>query len=316
MVCVLTIVNTSAIAFTVWNHNGQLLTVQILDSKNQPIPGVEVHYEVYGYGPGGNRPSSPEIKGGPIYSGSDGIVNLRSRNLRHEVDAFFTKAGFETVKANLGMQYNEYDSQRELDISIGDVDRLTTGFIPSAEPVKFVIYLPKMNEGPQPLLHYQPDTTITKQDPSKRYLSLSTGGFTSDVNAGDLRFDFVEYMDDQEHKRYRLRVTGIKGVTVMQVPYYLALSAPPSPFEYVMQIAPAQGYSESTVIDEPGNQPGPTIYIRTRGGQRYARLTLSGDGGRSDPDIEGTIDQSDLFVNPTGSRQLLFDPQLQEPPTE
>jgi hypothetical protein len=311
-IVLLAVANTAAVASTVWLHNEtesrQLVTIMILDRTLKPLSGVEVHYAVYGYGPGGTRPYRPSVRGGPIFSGPDGRVILRSKRMRHELDAAFEKSGYQPININLGMQYDKYNPVRSLRIGLGSMGSKTHPIawanVPAAEPMEFVVYLPTDDQS-QSLQHYDLQTTINREGYSRRYLDLETREFTGDPRS-DLRFDFFEEKDTQGYRRGRLRITGLNGTMITQVPFYVTLTEPPSSFDTVMQWAPEQGYEESIIIREPGSSPGPSVYVRWKDGTRYARLTLTGYCNlHLDEPKEGFV-RAKLIVNPSGSRNLLL----------
>jgi hypothetical protein len=311
-ISVLTIFNSVAIALVIWlprqMAGSEQIVVQVLDSKGHPLSGVETHYEVYGYGPGGRRPSSPEIQGGPLLSDKDGHVAFRSKELLHEVEATFHKSEYVPVSINLGMRYKDSDGGRGLLYSVGNLKRVAQSGISTAAPVQFVVYLPKANEITEPLQRFESRTMITNGPSGTRFLRIATGTFSVDPSS-DLRFDFFEERDNQGYQRAHLRATALNGAGIVELPRWTTLSLPASSFERVMQMAPENGYEDSIVIQHFAGSAESRIYVHSRDGL-YAVMKLDMNYwlGSKNPDHRGSI-SAEVFVNPTGSRRLLFDPE-------
>ena len=123
-----------------------------------------------------------------------------------------------------------------------------------------------------------------------------------------MRFDLFGEKDDQGYIRSKIRITALNGTGVLLVPAGISLTPPVSSYERVMQIAPLEGYEESLVTDGGDSQ---VVYFRSADKKTYARFTANGSYNKqTSEDVEGTIYMR-LYVNPKGSRNLLFDSYIE-----
>jgi hypothetical protein len=295
---ILAIVNTAAVSYATreatFRANRQDVVVRILDSKGAPLSDATVSYKVYGYGDRGNRPSEPDITGGPISSDGNGVVRLRSMAMRHEMDGVISKPGFRQISFNLGMQYDEWNCSRDLKIltdKSGEVSRL---FVPSKgkEPVAFSIYLPPESDTPRGIQFLEGNIGVEGTGSLRSYLDVETGKFNKDPS-GDLQID-ASFTFDGHVRRDHLMVTGINGASV--------LAENPSVYERTYLIAPESGYKTSLFIE---NGDVNEIYVRARNGRLFARVGLEiiAQYPRSGEEWSATV-YSKVYVNPGGSRLL------------
>jgi hypothetical protein len=306
---ILAIANTAAFSYTTRQSNRQAtrqdIFLHVLDSNGRPISGASIQYTRYGYGPGGENVF--DAKGGPILSDENGIAKIPSRKMRYETECTITKSGFRDVRITLGMQFSEWDKDRDVRISTSETEDIAWAHIPTTDPVTFSIYLSPQSDAPDPLhpvKRMELEADIGQGSQAKHVLNLETGKFSNGPE-GDLRFDlFSEMVDDQFQKeRTRLRITGVNGSKVLQVPPEVSLSGTLSPYEHIFRIAPQTGYQDETVIQNPGSSPGPMIYVSARDGHIYARARVDVYGSANNAKAGCSVE---LFVNPTGSRQLEF----------
>jgi hypothetical protein len=106
---------------------------------------------------------------------------------------------------------------------------------------------------------------------------------------------------DGQYERPRLRITGVNGTRVLQVPPSGSLSGTLASYKHVCRIAPENGYQDEVVIQQPGSSQGPMIYVSARGGRFYARMTVDASGRSNETKARCSVR---LFTNNSGSRLL------------
>lgn len=305
LLCCLTVLNTAAVGWTAYaryeSSVAEPITIRFLDSAGSPISDVGVTYQVFGYGPGGRKPSSPARTGGPDLSGNDGKVLLRSKAGTYSVEITARKQGYEDLFVDLGRQYNKWQTTRRVRISTPDM-AAAYAEVPAAKPMEFTVYMARPEEIERQAEFHQLASRFV-ENRGKTRLDLLQCRFV-DNDEADVRFEFFREMDDQGYWRSRLRVIAMNGAGVLQVPYYSNLVSPLSSFENVMKIAPPGGYSESVVIADPGSSPGPNIYVRARDGRTFARLVISGIDNPKKP-MEPAMLRVNLLKTTDSSRALL-----------
>jgi hypothetical protein len=281
----------------------QEMFLHVLDSNGKPLSGASVRYTRYGYGPGGSDVFDGE--GGPILSDNYGIAKISSRRMRYEIKGTVTKPGFREVRFDVGMQFNEWDKDRSVWLSTPETEHIAFGSIQTAEPVTLSIYLPSQSDAPDRLhavKRMQVQADIGQGNQATHVLNLETGKFGNGPE-GDLRFDLYSEMEDGRYMRNRLRITGVNGAKVFQVPPTVCLSGALSSYEHMFKVAPQTGYQDETVIQNPGSLPGPMIYVSARDGHLYARMSVDVYGRANEAKARCSVT---LFVNPTGNRQLEY----------
>ena len=302
---ILALVNTAAVSYaTRQGHRqatGQEIFLRVLDSSGKPFSGASVRYTRYGYGPGGKDVFDAE--GGPIVSGEDGLAVIPSRRMRYETKGTSTKAGFRDVLFTIDMQYSEWDKDRGVTISTRETNNIARGHISTAEPITFSIYLPPQSDAPDllhPVKHMEAESDIGQGPQAAHFLDLETAKFSNDP-AGDLRFDLFFEKDDGGYERSRLRISGLNGAKVLQVPPDVPLSGNLPPYEHIFRIAPQSGYRDETIVQRPGDSPGPMIYVSARDSRLSARITVYASGRSFEAKAQCRVQ---LFVNPEGARRL------------
>ena len=302
---ILAIANTVAVSFATQQSNlhatRQEITLHVLDSGGKPLPGASVRFTRYGYGPQGTHVY--DGRGGPIVSGDDGIVKIPSRRMRYETKGTITKTGFRDVLFDIDMQFSKWDQNRTVRISTPETQNIAWADIPTTEPVTLSIYLPQQIDAPDRLHPIKPvdvSANIGQGQKAAHILNLETGKF-GEGPEGDIRFDLFFEIENGQHERPRLRITGVNGAKVLQVPPHVSLSGSLSPFEHVFRIASQTGYQEDTVIARPGDSPGPMIYVSARNGHLFARFTVDAWGRSKEAKAPCRVK---LFVNSTGGRLL------------
>jgi hypothetical protein len=295
--------NTAAVSFASMKADRaakrQDIAIQVLDAAGRPVPGAAVTYAGYSYGPGGKHVLDTE--GGPVITGREGTAVIPSQHMRYETKGGVSKRGYRTVHFTIGMRYRKWDTKRSVTLSTYETPNIAHGTIPAAEPVAFTVYLPEDTKGAQylrPVTH----RTVTGQigEGSATFLNVESGTFSDDPGA-DLRFDAFYELVDGGYMRPRLRIAGLNGTRVVQVPPLLSFSRPVSPYEHMFRVAPASGYEDETVIQEAGSSPGPMIYFSARDGRLYGRFTVNAAFRN---DRGPTRCRVELYTAPLGSRYL------------
>ncbi len=304
---ILAVGNTAAVTYATRHSERQAtrqeMFLQVLDSSGKPLSGASVRYTRYGYGPGGSDVFDGE--GGPIFSDNNGIAKIPSRRMRYETKGTITKPGFREVRFDVGMQFNESDQSRDVWISTPETEHIAFGSIQTAELVTLSIYLPPQSDAPDPLhpvKRMQVQADIGQGNQATHVLNLETGKFSNGPE-GDLRIDLFSEMEDGRYIRNRLRITGVNGAKVFQVPPTVCLSGALSSYEHIFKVAPQNGYQDEIVIQNPGSLPGPMIYVSARDGHLYARMSVDVYGRANEPRARCEVK---LFLNPTGNRQLEY----------
>lgn len=271
----LAIANMVAISYVThevsFKVNRQDIIVHVIDPKGMPISGAAVSYKVYGYGDRGERPSQPDITGGPIETDKNGIVRLRSLGMRHEVDGVISKTGFREISFNVGMQFDKLQAVRDLKISTPESGIIAESTVPSKDSVEFSIYLPPKADTPGEIQCIDANTGLSGIGKLSSFLNVETGKF-SNTASGDLEFE-ASFKLDGDNRLTQLQVTGINGSSVLQFGWPLKLSGNLSPYEAVYLIAPESGYTTTLTVNESGNEP--TIYVRAPDGHSFVRVMVN-----------------------------------------
>ncbi len=305
LICWLTVLNTITVGLAGSSIHGwrtaENLEIRVLDSSGKPIEGVAAEYKVFGYGPQGTKPLSSTIRGGPVVSKADGFLTLQSREGRHALEAALSKDGYAAVDVSIGMQYNKWQNTRRVSIDVGHA-LAALAEVPVGNPVRFSVYMAKLAEIQPPARKVKLSASLSEAP--NICVDLIGNRFSEDDNA-DVRLEFFGEKDEQGYLRKRIRVVGLNGAGVTQVPYYSNLSDTPSTFENVMQVAPIDGYEASIVIQRPGSSGEPTIYVRARDGRTFARLDIQ-DNYKPGTSDSNTRVRVELVKTSDPSRALLF----------
>ncbi len=305
----LAVLNTAAISFVTPRANlkatQQDIALRILDSSSNPVAGATVTFKRYGYGSGGTDVF--DFEGGSLISGGDGVVVIPSRRMRYETRGMISKPSFRDVLFTVGMQFSEWDKERSVHVSTRESGQIAYGTIPTVESVALSIYLPPLSDAPEPLhalKRLTAATDIGRSDEAARFFNIDTGNFSKDPS-GDLMFELFFEKDsrfpEDNYEVVKVRVTGLNGTQVLQLPYAVSLSEDLSSYEHIFRIAPESGYHDEIILQDAGSLPGPTIYLKMRGGRIYGRMDVHA-WGRSDQ--KKAPCEVWLYLNPTGQRQL------------
>ena len=268
--------NTLAIAFVAskndYQANKQEVIIHILDFDGQPIRGASLMYDRFGYGAGGK--SVPKGSGAPIISDAQGIVRPHLRSMRNELKGLIQHPQYQPVHFTVGMQYSKWDLDRLFAFGTEARTNITYGSISVNEPLSGYIYLPphyEKNDHNQ-ILNKKAATTLVVGADDKSFLNVETGLFGS-LPTGHFRFELYFESDDQ-YERPRLRVYALDGVGIQMLPPNLSFSEPMQYPERLFEIAPRGGYMKQITIMEPGNSPGPKLFVSTRDNTMFYMLTV------------------------------------------
>jgi hypothetical protein len=279
----------------------QEIILHVLDSAGKPLPGVRVNYTRYGYGSRGSHVY--DGRGDGLVTGDDGVARIPSREMRYETQATLRKMGFRPLHFTLGMQYSKWDTTRQLVISTDETKSIASGNVSVVEPVTFSLCVSPESDAPDrqhPLKFFDLLTDIGSSPGAKPYLNLKTGKFSADPT-GDLHFELFFEKDEGGYERPRLRITGLNGAKVLQVPPHMAFSEAAVPYESLYRIAPLTGYWGEVIVERPGDIPGPMIYVSARNGTLYGRLTADAWGRSGQEEMRCRLK---FYVNETGDRRL------------
>jgi hypothetical protein len=291
------IINTVAILFALpmgyANSTGQDIILTVLNKDGTPVAGASVTYERHGYGSGGS--SVPAGSGGPLLTDHDGSAVIPSRRMRYETEMTISKPGYRDLLMKLDMQYNEHDKQRNVSLSTRETKGIAQMKVSAGDTVRLSTYLPLATDAPYPSLERKFFRTLKNDDERPdRYLNLETGALSKD-QPSDLEFEVCGLYSEA-----KLLIKGLNGTEVMQIFREISVSDRLPPYEHLFRIAPEKGYQKETIIDHPGS-PEPLIYIRSRGGKRYARLSIDYQTGDTPYRVRYT---GTIHINPSGSRLL------------
>ncbi len=157
--------------------------------------------------------------------------------------------------------------------------------------------------GAEPMTHSLIDSDVSCDGSVKRF-NLLTG---MQNNTGDLMVTLnrspLTLNQDNRHKPFEWSVTfaitngGLQEIT-----------------NIYPNDAPADGYQPAITLNFPTNIPGwqyrfrRSYYFKSQGDHVYGRMTVEIDASRPQPP---TYFSEEIFANPSGSRNLEFDPQKQ-----
>lgn len=273
----------------------QQIIVQLRDPSGKPVAGAAVRYDRYGYGAEGKHVF--DGCGGPIYSDETGLVKVPSRRGRYETNMKISKNGFRDITVKMDMQLSEFDQTRGIVISTYESRAVASGAIPAIESLHLPLYLSPTSDVPSSeVQRFSPRSrSDLSRDTKPQSLDLETGKFTSDLS-GDLQLEyFSETMT--RFRDQRLRIRGLKGTLVFLVEHPKHQMISDLSYEGSYRFAPNEGYQTEIVIKNPGDSPGPAVYVRAADGRMHGLLNINALGDAIDevPRYSGT-----LLINPSG----------------
>lgn len=273
----------------------QQIIVQLRDPSGAPIAGAAVRYDRNGYGAGGKHVF--DGSGGPLYSDEAGLVKVPSRRGRYETNMKISKNGFRDITVKMNMQLSDRDQTRGIVISTYESRAVASGVIPAAEPLHLPLYLSPTSDVPSSeVQRFSPRSrSDLSRDTKPQSLDLETGKFAADLS-GDLQLEyFSETMT--RFRDQRLRIRGLNGVQVFLVEHPKHQMISELSYEDAYRFAPNEGYQTEIVIKNPGDSPGPAVYVRAADGRMHGLLNINALGDAIDevPRYSGT-----LLINPSG----------------
>lgn len=273
----------------------QEIILHLSDSFGRPISGAAVKYERFGYGSGGSEVF--EASDSPLYSDEEGVVRVPSRRMRYKTQMMISKNGFREITVLLGTQVSESDKSRDYSLSTPETPAIATGTVLASDPLIIPLCLSRLADAPSSKVrhlglyskHDLPQTVRPKS------LDLETGKFAADLS-GDLELEYFSATKTR-FRDQRLRIRGLNGVQLFLVSHNECLPTVHTLYEQLYRIAPQSGYQQEVIIANPGNSPGPVVYVRASDGKLHGRLCLEalGDGVNETPRYSGTLE-----INPSG----------------
>lgn len=257
---------------------------KVIDQDNHPLEGVKVRlYTMRGneYAPGKfNYP----IDYRDFTTSADGLFTLTDATGYTLTIESIAKEGYELAKSRMTFGYN------------GSSDL----FVPESQhPVIFKMWKKGIQE---PLIFYHKNTRIP-YDGTPITLDLAKGKYSTDVNAaGDLRITLLrsplKIKWGTRNFDWQATIDAIDGGIIETKDEF-------------MYRAPVEGYLPRIEIKMASGDPNWTshkelsFYLKSQGGKHYSRVTVE---FRTDSDQETTGFTFTSYINPTGSRNLEYDP--------
>jgi hypothetical protein len=297
---VIGLLNT-ALIFVVGSSGGQIATGQeimlhLSDPAGKPVAGAAVRFERFGYGSSGAEVF--DASGGPFHSDEEGVARVPSRRMRYKTRMTVSKEGFREITVTLDMLLAEHDRMRSYTVSTYETRAIATGAVQATDTPLIPLCLSPMSDAPTlQVVHFGlyskhdlPKTTTPKS------LDLETGKFSGDLS-GDIELEYFS-ASKTRYRDQRLRLRGLNGVQLYPVSYNDCLpTMTHARYEQLYRIAPQSGYEQEVTIANPGNSPGPVVYVRASDGKLHGRLCIEalGDGVDETPRYSGTLE-----INPSG----------------
>jgi hypothetical protein len=275
---------------------GQEIMLRLSDPAGKPVAGAEVRFERFRYGHGGAE--SFEASGGPFRSDSEGVARVPSRRMRYKTRMTVHKEGFREITVTLHMQLAEHDRMRAYTVSTYETPAIATGTVLATDTPVIPISLSPLSDAPTSKVvrfslfsKHDLQETITPKS-----LELKTGKFADDLS-GDIELEYFS-ASMTRYRDQKLRLRGLNGVQLFLASHNERFpTATHTLYEQLYQIAPQSGYEHEVIIDNPGNSPGPVVYVRALDGKLHGRLCIEvlGNGVDETPRYSGT-----LVINPSG----------------
>ena len=273
----------------------QQIIIRLRDPSGAPVAGAAVRYDRYGYGAEGKDVF--DGGGGPLYSDETGLVKVPSRRGRYETNMKISKNGFRDITVKMDMQLSDLDQTRSIVIATYESRAVASGAIPATEPLHLPLYLSPTSDAPSSavtqLSLYSKNDLPREIKPQS--FDLETGKFTSDLS-GDLQLEHFSATQTRFSDE-RLRIRGLKGAQIFLVEHPKHQMISELSYEDAYRFAPNEGYQTEIVIKNPGDSPGPAVFVRAGDGRMHGLLNIEALGGAMDevPRYSGT-----LLINPSG----------------
>ena len=209
-----------------------------------------------------------------------------------------SKEGFREITVTLDMQLAEHDRTRSYTLSTYETRVIATGTVPATDTPVIPLCLSPLSDAPTSKVvlfdlyskHDLPETVTPKS------LDLETGKFSGDLS-GDIELEYFS-ASNTRYRDQRLRLHGLNGVQLYLVSHNECLpTTTHTLYEQLYRIAPQSGYGQEVMIANPGNSPGPVVYVRASDGKLHGRLCIEALGNAVDetPRYNGTLE-----INPSG----------------
>lgn len=275
---------------------GQEVMLHLSDPTGKPVAGAAVRFERFGYGSGGAE--AFDASGGPFHSDEEGVARVPSRRMRYKTRMTVNKEGFREIAVTLDMHFSERARMRSYTVSTHETRAIATGTVPATYTPVIPLCLSPVSDAPtSKVVHFglYSKHDLPKTVPPKS-LHLKTGKFVSDLS-GDIELEY--FSASMTHYRdQRLRLRGLNGAQLYLVSQNECLpTTTHTRYEQLYRIAPQSGYNHEVIIANPGNSPGPVVYVRASDGKTHGRLCIEalGNGVDETPRYSGTLE-----INPSG----------------
>jgi hypothetical protein len=275
---------------------GQEIMLHLSDPAGRPVAGAAVRFERFGYGSSGAEVF--DASGGPFHSDEEGVARIPSRRMRYKTRMTVSKEGFREITVTLDMQLAEHDRMRSYTVSTYETRAIATGAVPATDTPLIPLCLSPLSDAPTSKVvhlglyskHDLPETVTPKS------LHLETGKFAGDLS-GDIELEYFS-ASNTRYRDQRLRLRGLNGVQLYLVSRNECLpTTTHTLYEQLYRIAPQSGYGQEVIIANPGNSPGPVVYVHASDGKLHGRLCIEALGNAVDetPRYNGTLE-----INPSG----------------
>jgi hypothetical protein len=272
----------------------QDIIVHLSDPSGRPISGTSVEFEIYALN---QSQTSSLVSRGIRYSDNDGVARIPTRDVGLETRMKIFKGGCRQIELEIKAETSKQSKTRDFVLSTYETPAIHSGTLPSTEPFLVALALPSDLDAPSSKVRHV--SLYSKHDLSQtvrpKSLDLETGKFAADLS-GDLELEYFS----AKRTRFRdqqLRIRGLNGVELFLASHNECLPTAHTLYEQLYRVAPQSGYRQEVIISNPGNSPGPVVYIRASDGKLHGRLCLEalGDGVDETPRYNGTLE-----INPSG----------------
>ncbi len=254
---------------------------KVVDENGQPVEGAEIHFSWTDLSPAGGSETKITSDGNGLFS----LTNIRGKHLGINS---VTKTGYYTSLQQSQFSF-EYAIKSEANFHRPD----------PASPVIF--HLKKKGEA-EPLMHAEPLYGFSI-DRVPHYIDLETGKKTvggSPVGDIAVRVERPSQASNREKYNWSVSFEAMNGGVVETEEEF--------PF-----LAPDSGYQPAIELKYDANDPKwknyveKKFYLKSRGGKLYARIKV----GIYPLYQNASAIRFEYFANPSGSRNLEFDPEKQ-----
>ena len=286
--------------FETLNHNEIQFYGRAVDQFGEPVAAADVEGAVL------------------VNTGSRG--GQMRRQTTTDAQGYFQFGGFKGQDLGITITKNGYEYRRKsssFSYSYFEADHKR--HIPDPKnPVVFVLW---KRQGAEALVHYRKTFREFPADGTPVGLDLATGRLVKD--RADVVINVIrtplKMRAGEIGYQWKTTITALSGGVIKagEKDYYNA--APDSgyapQFEHIQEAQSVRDAQAERIKWTWKDSVTETLFIKSRDGQRYARVEFSiYPGGRADNDTVGSVGIR-VWLNPNGSRNLEFDPAKAIKPT-